>query len=506
MTLIKKCRIVAVTYLLILGVTGAGCEGEDTSLARIDLLEDGTIVGRGIIGGQPTNGAEETRGVVALVSGGMCSGTLIDPEVVLTAGHCVKLSDGQGNYDYTTNPSGVRIVAGASAYGGTTIARGETIVTHPTWTGTLAEDATDMALIKLNNTITNISPFELRDFPMPEADDDAILVGYGQSGGGAWGGGSGTQRIGNTTIWSVSTGFLETGGESNTCPGDSGGPVFTEQDGNWRVAGVNSFGAGTVCDKDVGMFAVNVLSACQWLNTTMIDMVGHDLGLEHCTVCKETPIAGWGQGCGDGVGDCPAGATCIKPEGFSVGGGGFCGAPCCDLGEKDADYCYDITSGDETCGVMEDDGRAHCIIHCDNDDDCLEGTKCKNKPFESEKICIAVGTGGDADTDIDADSDSDTDSDVDADTDSDADSDVDADSDGDTDSDVDADGDADSDVDTDSDGDADTDTDADADTAEDGGSGLDELTTAGCGCHQTGRSIAIPARFLFDFVLRALAF
>ena len=115
MTLIKKCRLIAVVYLLTLGVTGLGCDGDHGSLVRIGSPEDGTIVGRGLIGGQPTNGAEEARGVVALVSGGLCSGTLIDPQVVLTAGHCVKLNDAQGNYDYTTNPGNVRIVAGASA-------------------------------------------------------------------------------------------------------------------------------------------------------------------------------------------------------------------------------------------------------------------------------------------------------------------------------------------------------------------------------------------------------
>ncbi|MCP4602656.1 MAG: S1 family peptidase [Proteobacteria bacterium] len=417
------------------------CESNFTGDELLDVEGDDHIKNKGIIGGEETEWEEEWRGVVSL--GGipgmsMCTGTLIDPLVVLTAGHCVKMD----LFDASTMPELISISGGAK--GGRGLARGQRIIPHPTWTGDINQGGVDLALIKLNHEVTTVPHYKLRDFPMPKIGDEIFLVGYGDDGEGN----AGIQRKGDSTILDVQPGLIQIGGKgkATTCPGDSGGPVFIQQEGEWRVIGVNSFGAGAVCDPVAGMWSVNTLNSCSWLNSTMEKLVGHGLGLESCGLCDLLPACVWGHGCGPGLPDCPRDTTCIKPEEYSDGEYGYCAAPCCEFGKDDLDHCTDISSGEEKCDATNKDGEPFCMIYCEDDSDCPDLTVCKNRPFESEKICIATADVSgdieldtdtcpvvitDAGTDTDSSGDSDVDTDTDTDTDVDSDTDTDADSDGD---------------------------------------------------------------------------
>ncbi|MCP4677346.1 MAG: trypsin-like serine protease [Deltaproteobacteria bacterium] len=453
MTFRNKGLVSCVFVLLFIFSSGTGCEEEETF-----ELQEGARPHE-VFGGEPTEGAEEWSGVVGIGFSGMsmCSGTLIDEQVVLTAGHCVKMG---GPMDFSNMPSLLGILGGAKA--GQTLARGQKIVVHPSWEGELSDGATDMSLIKLNKKVTKVPHYRLRDYPMPEAGDDAILVGYGMTGDGT----SSVQHIGETKILSVTPNLLETGGpgQAGICSGDSGGPVFTQQDGEWVVSAVNSFGVDTGCTNDFGAHSVNTLADCHWLNSKMIELVGHDLGLESCSLCKQEPACNWGRGCGPNLPDCPYGSTCITPKDFSQGGYGFCSAPCCEIGTEDTEYCSDVAGGEERCNYRGGDGNAFCLIYCEEDTDCPQFTICKQKPFAEEKICIAT-----ADTVVDGiDTDSDT---IDC-----------------PEPDPEEDAGADTDVDTDTDTDADTDVDTDADADSDEDAGEDDGSSAGCGCHQAGRS------------------
>ena len=376
---------------------GTGCEGIGTThppdKANLDEPQISSI-----IGGEETGGEAEWGGVIGLgfVMGGrkftMCSGTLIHPRVVLTAGHCIK---GQMGFDLSRSPGMLSILAGGDA--DTELSRAKRIVVHPHWDGELSDGSTDLALILLAKEINDVPHYPMRDFPTPQVGDDAFLVGYGDNGQGE----SGIQRKGSTKIVDLPTGLLQVLGESNICPGDSGGPVFTRQNGEWVVSGVNSFGAGDVCNLEVGMYAVNVLTACHWLNKVMLDFVEEDLGLEECRLCEQDTVCDWGRGCGPGLPDCPLGTTCIKPQDFSTGGYGYCAAPCCQLGEDEPNYCLDVAGGQEHCGYGEADGTNYCMISCNDDTDCPPATACKQRPFETEKICIATpesGAGAEIDT------------------------------------------------------------------------------------------------------------
>ncbi len=468
----KMRRNIGLLFIVVLvGFTGYGCQQEGTTSVGVALPDDARVGGRGIIGGEETGWEEEWRGVVGLgvFGAAMCSGTLIDPEVVLSAGHCVS---GGGYFDLAAMPNMLSILGGAKA--GRTLARGKKIVKHPSWTGDITAGGTDLSMILLNKKVTEVPHYNLRDFPMPVIGDQAFLVGYGDNGENS----SGIQRKGFTTILELPPGLIAIGagegGTANTCPGDSGGPVFTMQDGEWRVVGVNSFGAGTVCEPDFNMYSVNTLSACHWLNKTMIEFTGHDLGLEGCSLCDIGPTCGWGRGCGPGMPECAPGTTCVKPDGYSKNDYGYCAAPCCESGEADEERCFDVAGGEEKCDILGANGESYCVVYCEDDSDCPDSTICDNQPFGDTYICIA-STETSA---IEIDTDSDTECEEPE-----------------QNPEPEADAGADTDVDADAGPDVDTDTDAGED---------DEAGSAGCGCRVTGSDATTKKTSLFALIAKGM--
>src|SRR5450631_3628235 len=83
--------------LLLLGIFGA-------SMARADFADLDNIHAMGIINGTPDTGSEPWAGsVVALhVGGALCTGTLVSPNVVVTAGHC----EGSGTVSFGLTTKG----------------------------------------------------------------------------------------------------------------------------------------------------------------------------------------------------------------------------------------------------------------------------------------------------------------------------------------------------------------------------------------------------------------
>ncbi len=146
--------------LAILIVASWGCEAEDG--------EDGTGNRPStIIDGKETK-YESWQGVL-MVSNlfWSCSGILIHPKVVLTAGHCVTMyNETLGfNYDFSITPRAIRISGGDM--GQTVYSRGSKISVHPSWSGKLSEDSGDLAMILLEDAVVEWEPYRLRDFPMP---------------------------------------------------------------------------------------------------------------------------------------------------------------------------------------------------------------------------------------------------------------------------------------------------------------------------------------------------
>lgn len=276
---------------------------------------------------------------------GICTATLIDPEVVLTARHCVAEDDGNGAL---IPGSKLSVHKGTSpSYYGTSIAKGQRVIVH---------DDDDIALLLLDKKIANVKVYPIRDYPIEEVGDKGVVVGYGSTSFSA--NDSGVQRWGDTTLLSFNipgyvSNVIEVGRPTGLCSGDSGGPLFTEQNGQVVVSGVASFVVGGECSATGDSYSMHVLKYRDWIQDTMQELTGHDLAtvcgngeLDNGEVCERDDV----KNCAE-LGDYSAGADASCSADCSGYDDSTCYAPVCGDGDRE---------GDEVC----DDGNRYDGDYC----------------------------------------------------------------------------------------------------------------------------------------------
>jgi uncharacterized protein (TIGR03382 family) len=177
-----------------------------------------------------------------------CSATLVAPDVLLTAAHCV---------DPATHPGhvfGAFLGADASSYD--TLAELEPQLVAIRATHIHADYDTappfhaDIGVALLTSPITDVTPIRYRRTPLAAADvgSPARIVGYGQAMLGV---NSSTRRQAETVIAALDPGDTIAVGSAGrvTCLGDSGGPALFDGGDGEELVGVDSYADNGNCDQ-----------------------------------------------------------------------------------------------------------------------------------------------------------------------------------------------------------------------------------------------------------------
>ena len=209
-----------------------------------------------------------TTGALMKSNGHWCSGTLIGCRTFLSAAHCV---------EDTPSPSAYKVFL---SHGG--LFNVSAINSHATY-GALGFPNADVAVLTLTEDVTGIAPMPLnRIDPSGHYGSTATIVGFGQSEGSA--GDYGLRRKGNVELascsgtpsgtsntelvcWNFTNPVGDPGVDSNTCNGDSGGPLFADFGAGTVVAGITSGGTNFSCLATDESYDANVYTYQTFIDT-----------------------------------------------------------------------------------------------------------------------------------------------------------------------------------------------------------------------------------------------
>jgi len=188
---------------------------------------------------------------------GLCSGTLVQPQILVTAAHCLIKSGS------TLNPGDIKVYEpGVNTQMNNWEAKGVSIFSPPNFfNNTTRIEPQDIAFVVLDKKLGSLSVIKLANFNLSQSliSNGATFTAYGYG------------RISANTQTSIPQKFMikpttqkrfqsfigfertyinyinsENG---STCPGDSGGPTIAEYNGSVYLVSIHSGGRGP-CSKD----------------------------------------------------------------------------------------------------------------------------------------------------------------------------------------------------------------------------------------------------------------
>jgi trypsin len=228
-----------------------GCSARDERVSRSALA---------VVGGV----ADTTDDAIAYITttetattSELCTGTLVAPTIVLTAGHCTL---GQ-----TPQTLVVGFASSSQFLSGTVPVT--SVVTYPGFSGSDedVQGGLDLGLVVLSASAP-ASPVAIDQGDASTFVGKSLrLVGYGYSDPASQNS-SGTRLRADLTVTGACSALLAFGdAKDNACHGDSGGPLLaTAPDGTVSIVGVVSFGDDLHCA--TSSYAVRVDRFLGWLN------------------------------------------------------------------------------------------------------------------------------------------------------------------------------------------------------------------------------------------------
>ncbi len=229
-------------------ITSCGGGGDTDNTGKCSALEltDTTATAK-IVNGTPCSGLSKSP-VVAVLKNlpdgktGLCSGTMLSPNKVLTAAHCL---EGAASIDILFNVAGDKFVyVTASSWN-----------IHPEFTGFSGGDIRNDIGIVHSPVSLPVPNLPILTSSAPKIGDKASIFGYGATSGGA--SIDGKLRSGAMMLSGVDGNKIYASFEanaSNVCSGDSGGPLLLQVGNQQTIVGTTSY--GTKVDCSVGEVSV----------------------------------------------------------------------------------------------------------------------------------------------------------------------------------------------------------------------------------------------------------
>lgn len=294
---------------------------------------------QGIVRGTPDTEANDAVVMINIgTQGEFCTGTLIAPNLVLTAHHCVATPDETqecGAFSAPTAPSQLTISVGQQP--GAPVANASRVIVDTAKPNNICGN--DIGLFQLDRDITGVTIARVRLTPLT-AGESATTAGYGEDGTGNVTNGrfvktgikvdavgpmnySYTTAAGQALPVTLPAGEIGTG--ESTCFGDSGGPLF---DAAGNVIGMTSRGIDGECNDRPSIYT-DTASHAQVIMAAAT-AAGHPLlpanplpGASGSDTSPQSDTPGGGanagdgtsasDGTGDGTGDTTDPAPATKP-------------------------------------------------------------------------------------------------------------------------------------------------------------------------------------------------